>query len=188
MRKGLTDDTPCRRQERSPENSSTSLAAYSTKKIAQQIKEIEHKQTSKLITTLHEAGVRTLVIGDVRDLRQGNDVGHKNNQKIHQWSHGRVRQKLTYKAERLGMQVVMQEEAHTSKTCPKCGHRRKSAPRGRLFRCTNKRCGFIWHRDGVGATNIRYKYRGEFGGPHVVGEMAPPTGLRFTPHTRVARA
>jgi putative transposase len=85
----------------------TSLAAYST-----QIKEIEHKQTSKLITTLQQTGVRTLVIGDVRDLRQTTDVGHRNNQKIHQWSHGSVRQKLTYKAERLDMQVVLQEQAY----------------------------------------------------------------------------
>ena len=158
------------------------------KKIEHQIKEIEHKQTSRLITTLHEAGVQTLVIGDVRDLRQGNDVGSTNNQKIHQWSAGSVRQKLTYKAKRLGIDVVLQEEAHTSKTCPKCGHRRKSSPRGRVFRCTYKRCRFVWHRDGVGAVNIRYKYRGEFGVPHVVGAMAPPTGMRFAPHIRVARA
>ena len=153
-----------------------------------QLKKIEHQQTSRFITTLRHAGVQTLVIGDVRDLRQGNDVGSKSNQKIHQWSAGSVSQKLTYKAERLGMEVVLQEEAHTSKTCPKCGHRRKSSPRGRVFRCTNKQCRFVWHRDGVGATNIWYKYRGEFGVPHVVGVMAPPTGVRFWPHTRVARA
>ena len=157
------------------------------KKIEHQIREIEHQQTSTLITTLQQAGVRTLVIGDVRAIRQGNDVGHANNQKLHQWSHGRVRFLLTYKAEHLGMEVVLQEESHTSKTCPVCGHRRRSSPRGRTFRCTNKRCGFIWHRDGVGATNIWYKYRGDFGVPHVVGVMAPPTGLRFYPH-RVARA
>jgi putative transposase len=65
------------------------------KKIAQQIKDIEHQQTTRLITTLHQAGVRTVVIGDVRDIRQGNDVGSTNNQKIHQWSHGSVRFKLT---------------------------------------------------------------------------------------------
>ena len=40
-------------------------------------------------------GVQTVVIGDVRDIRQDNDVGHTNNQKIHQWSHGSVRHKLT---------------------------------------------------------------------------------------------
>ena len=157
------------------------------KKIEHQIREIEHKGTTRLITTLHEAGVRTLVIGDVRDLRQTTDVGSKTNQKIHQWSHGRVRFLLTYKAQRCGIEVVLQEEAHTSKTCPKCGRRRKSSPRGRVFRCANKRCRFTWHRDGVGAINIRYKYRGVFGVPHVVGVMAPPSGLRFMPHTTVAR-
>ena len=52
------------------------------KKIEHQIQDIEHQQTSKLITTLFDAGVRTLVIGDVRNIRQGNDVGHANNQKI----------------------------------------------------------------------------------------------------------
>jgi hypothetical protein len=81
----------------------------------------------------------------------------------------------------------MQEEAYTSRTSGRCGHRR-SKVQGRVFRCTNKRCRFVWHRDGVGAVNIRYKYRGEFGVPHVVGVMAPPTGLRFWPQACVARA
>jgi len=156
------------------------------KKIEHQIREIEHKQTSRLITTLQQAGVRTLVIGDVRGIRQDNDVGSKNNQKIHQWSAGRVRFLLTYKAKRVGIEVVLQEEAYTSRTCLMCGHRRSKVT-GRVFRCTNKRCRFAWHRDVVGATNIWYKYRGEFGIPHVVGVMAPPTGMRFSPHVRVAR-
>ena len=157
------------------------------KKLKNEIKDIEHKQTTHLVSTLHEHGVQTVVIGDVRDIRQDLDVGSKNNQKLHQWSHGSVRHMLAYKAERLGMVVALQEERSTSKTCPKCGHRRKSKVTGRVFHCTNKKCGFTWHRDGVGAYNIRQKYRGEFGIPHVVGDMAPPTGLRFAPHARVAR-
>jgi putative transposase len=151
-------------------------------KITHQIQDIEHKQTSRLITTLHERGVQALVIGDVRDIRQDNDKGAVANQKLHQWSAGKARFSLTYKAERRGMQVVLQEESYTSKTCPACGKRRKSAPRGRVFRCPS--CGFTYHRDGIGAINIRAKYRGEFGVPHVVGDMAPPTGLRFLPHVR----
>jgi len=98
------------------------------KKLKNQIKDIEHKQTTRLITTLHQAGVQTVVIGDVRDIRQDNDVGHTNNQKIHQWSHGSVRFKLTYKAERLGMAVALQDEHYTSRTCPcvgMCAHRSK---------------------------------------------------------------
>ena len=157
------------------------------KKLKNQIKDIEHKQTTHLVSTLHEHGVQTVVIGDVRDIRQDLDVGSKNNQKLHQWSHGSVRHMLAYKAEQLEMVVALQEERSTSKTCPKCGHRRKSKVTGRVFHCTNKKCGFTWHRDGVGAYNMRQKYRGEFGIPHVVGDMAPPTGLRFAPHARVAR-
>jgi len=155
------------------------------KKLKNQVKDIEHKQTSRLVSTLYEEGVQTVVIGDVRDIRHDLDVGSTNNQKLHQWSHGTVRHLLTYKAERHGMVVALQEESYTSKTCPVCGHRRKSKPQGRVFHCTNKTCGFTWHRDGVGACNIRRKYLDL--GP-VVGAMAPPTGMRFRPHTRVARS
>lgn len=155
------------------------------RKLKHQIRDVEHKQTSKLITTLHQADVQTLVIGDVREIRQDLDVGSTNNQKLHQWSHGSIRHMLTYKAERHGMQVVLQEESYTSKTCPCCGHRRKSPVQGRSFRCG--KCGFSYHRDGVGAINIRAKYQGHFGNSLVVGGMAPPIGVRYIPHTCVAR-
>ncbi len=151
-----------------------------------QIRAIEHQQTTHLITTLAEEGVRIVVIGDVRDIRHDLDVGSKNNQKLHQWSHGHIRHMLTYKAERRGMSVVLQEEKYTSRTCPACGHCKKSSPRGRNWHC--QKCGYQAHRDAVGAMNIRYKYRGEFGIPHVVAEMAPATGIQFYPHTRVARS
>ncbi len=157
------------------------------RKMKHQIQDIEHKQTTHLVSMLYAEGVQTVVIGDVRGIRRETDVGSTNNQKLHQWSHGGVRRLLTYKAERRGMSVALQEERHTSKTCPRCGHRRKSRPHGRVFHCTKKGCRFTWHRDGVGACNIRHKYRGEFGVPHVVAEMAPATGIRFVPHTRVAR-
>lgn len=154
-------------------------------RIKNQIKDIEHQQTTHLLTTLYEEGVQTVVIGDVKHIRQRIDVGATNSQKLHQWSHGHTRHLLTYKAERLGMEVVMQEERDTSRTCPACGHRKKSSPKGRTFICG--KCGYHGHRDGVGAMNIRYKYRGEFGIPHVVAAMAPATGIRFRPHACVAR-
>ena len=157
------------------------------RQLANQIKDIEHKSTSRLVSTLYRDGVQTLVIGDVRDIRQDLDIGPTNNQKLHQWSFGSIRQKLTYKAERLGIQVELQEESYSSKTCPLCGKRRKSSPDGRNYVCTNKKCRWKGHHDFVGAFNIRAKYRGEFGRPHVVGAMAPPIGMRFMPHAGVAR-
>jgi putative transposase len=155
------------------------------RKLKHQIQDIEHKLTSRLINTLHREGVEKLVIGDVRTIRQSLDKGSTANQKLHQWSFGSIRHKLTYKAERQGMRVFLQEESYSSRTCPVCGHRRKSSPRGRVFGCTNKTCKWQGHRDGVGAANIRAKYRGEFGGRHVVGAMAPPTGCGYVPQLRV---
>lgn len=142
-------------------------------KLDNQINDILHKQTTKLVSTLHQAGVKTVVIGDVRDIRQGLDYGAKANQKIHQWLFGRTRWMVSYKAERFGMDVVMQEESYTSQTCPACGRRNK--PSGREYSC---RCGFRYHRDGVGGFNIRAKYLGNFGSP-VVGAMASPIGVRY---------
>jgi putative transposase len=161
------------------------LAKSKTKqlrKLQNQVREILHKQTTHLVSTLYHAGVQTVVIGNLKDLRHGLDYGAKANQKLHQMHSGEARHYLTYKAERLGMKVELQEESYTSQTCPACGGLQK--PNGRAYRC---RCGFSYHRDGVGSWNIRAKHLGSFGSP-VVGVMAPPTGLRFRPHTRVARS
>lgn len=142
-----------------------------------QIQDILHKQTQHLVSTLHQRGVQTVVIGDIRDIRSSIKYGAKTNQKLHGWSFGRFRQMVTYKGARLGMQTVLIDEAYTSQTCPGCGERHK--PRGRTYRCG---CGFVCDRDGVGAMNIRAKYLGHFGAP-VVGVMAPPLlGVRFRPH------
>ena len=140
-----------------------------------QISDILHKQTTKLISVLKSRNTQTVVIGDVRDIRSFIDYGHKANQKLHQWVSGKARWMLTYKAEREGMHVVLQNEAYTSQTCPSCGHRYK--PSGREYKCS--KCGFFYHRDGVGSFNIRQKYLGEIS---VVGVMASPIGLRYTPH------
>lgn len=152
------------------------------RKLARQMWDILHKQTTALVSTLHERGVQTVAIGDVRDLRKRVDYGSAANQRIHQMVTGKVRWLITYKAERLGMRVVLQDEGYTSQECPRCGSRHK--PRGREYTCPA--CGFRFHRDGVGAINIRRKYLGS--GP-VVGAMASPTGVRWHPHqrARVAR-
>jgi len=55
-------------------------------KLRNQIKDIEHKLTSRAVSTLQERGVQTLVIGDVRDIRKDIKFGKKANQKLHQWS------------------------------------------------------------------------------------------------------
>lgn len=149
-------------------------------KINQQINDILHKQTKHIVSTLHKRGVQTLVIGDIRDIRKSIDYGKEMNQRLHSWSFGKFRELLTYKAQLLGMEVVLQDERNTSKTCPKCGA--KHQPQGRLYSCRS--CGFKFDRDGVGAINIRSKYLGCLGVP-VVGELwQPPFGVRWNPHIK----
>jgi putative transposase len=140
-----------------------------------QIRDIMHKQTTKLVSVLKNRNTQTVVIGDVRDIRSSIDYGKKINQKLHQWVHGAIRHMISYKAEREGMQVVLLNEAYTSQTCPCCGNRYK--PNGRNYKCS--KCGFEYHRDGVGSFNIRQKYLCE---STVVGLMACPIGLRYKPH------
>lgn len=143
-------------------------------KIKNQIKDIEHKLTSKAVSMLQEKGIQTLVIGDVRDIRKNINYGKKANQKLHQWSAGSTRQKLEYKCAQVGIKTELINEAYTSQTCPACGERHK--PKNRQYKC---KCGFRHHRDGVGCYNIRKKYLGFV---PVVGLMASPVGVRWNPH------
>jgi IS605 OrfB family transposase len=60
-------------------------------KLNNQIRDIQHKQTTKLVSTLNDRGVQTVVIGDIRDIRKSVNCDKKANPKIHQILHGPVR-------------------------------------------------------------------------------------------------
>ena len=140
-----------------------------------------HKATTGIVSTLVNTGTQTLVVGDLKGIRDGLDYGPKSNQKLHQWLYGRTTFQLRYKAERVGMAFALQEESYTSQACPSCGEKHK--PNGRVYRCSG--CGFTGHRDvHVGPVNIRAKYLGEV---QVVAGMAPAWGIRLRPHLSVAR-
>jgi putative transposase len=152
------------------------------RRLDHQCRDIEHKLSTRAITTLHARGVRILVVGDVRDIRVGNDKGVVHNQRLHQAPLGRARHYLSYKARQRGWLIATpQDEAYTSQECPACGAHTK--PRGRIYRC--HACGLVAHRDVVGQVNILRKYRG-FG--HVVGAMASPIGVRYHPDLRCRSA
>ena len=148
------------------------------RKIDNQIKDALHKQTTKFVKYCQAKGIGTIILGDLTGIRNHIDYGKKTNQKLHQWAFGKIAELITYKAKALGIKVKVIDESYTSQTCPKCGNRKK--PNNRNYTC---KCGFKYHRDGVGAINIREKYLGHFGVP-VVAEMGstrmtPPLGFRL---------
>jgi putative transposase len=124
-----------------------------TRFLAQQkrrVRDIEHKVSRAVVESAQERQAGMLAIGDVRDVADGKRMAAKSQQKIGLWSHGTVRDYITYKAIAAGIAVELVDERSTSKTCPRCGRQYK--PRGRVFRCST--CGLVAHRDIVGSVNI----------------------------------
>lgn len=115
------------------------------------IRDIEHKISHEVLEWAIEHEVGILAIGDVRDIANGKRLNKKSQQKISNWSHGRMRIFIGYKADGVGIHVVDDvNEAYTSQTCAGCGNRHK--PKGRVYTCPT--CGSIVHRDVQGAANI----------------------------------
>ena len=140
------------------------------------IRDVRHKITSRFVSACKAKKVETIVIGDIKHIRQSIDYGKKVNQKLHQWAFGKITEMITYKAKAVGIQVDSQDEAYTSQTCPACGHRKK--PNCRTYHC--RQCDYQGHRDVVGASNILTKYQGWLFNP-VVGAVVSPTGIRYHP-------
>ena len=146
-------------------------------KLDAQLKDAEHKITSRFVSDCQRARADTIVIGDLKGIGDRVKYNKNANQKIHQWAFARIARLIEYKATLAGIKVEFEDESYTSQTCPNCDHRYK--PRGRNYNC--KACGYKYHRDGVGAINIWNKVSGWLLHP-VVGAMASPTGVQFHWH------
>ncbi len=133
-------------------------------KFAAQVRDMRHKITSRqnggfalrFVSTCRVRKIETIVIGDIKHIRQSINYGKKANQKLHQWAFAKIQNMITYKAKAVGISVDIEDEAYTSQTCPSCGHRKK--PSGRTYHCGQ--CKWKGHRDVVGASNILTKYQG----------------------------
>lgn len=109
----------------------------------------------KLFRVLKRNGVGTIFLGDVkgiRDLKNNNSA--KFNRMLHNyWAFGEISEKIKNKAEENGISVIDTTEEYTSKECPVC--KELNSPYDRIYVC--EFCGYIDHRDIVGAKNIMIK-------------------------------
>ncbi len=146
-------------------------------KLTAQLRDMRHKMTSRFVSTCRARKIETIVIGDIKHIRQSIQYGKKANQKLHQWAFAKNQNMITYKAKAVGISTDIEDEAYTSQTCPSCGHRKK--PSGRTYRCGQ--CDWQGHRDVVGASNILTTYQGFMTNP-VVGAVVSPVGIRYNPN------
>lgn len=144
------------------------------------INDVLQKYSSHLISYCINNKVSTIVIGDIKGIRENINFGSKTNQKLHQWIYRQLTDMIKYKAKSVGIKIDFQEESYTSQTCPKCGKRHK--PQNRNYKCS---CGFKYHRDSVGAINILKKYTvGDLNKTDwLEGELTSPYGIRYKTNT-----
>jgi len=131
------------------------------KKRNNQIRDIFHKISRKVINYCIQHDIETIVIGYNEDWKQRSKMGTRNNQNFVQIPFAKLIQQIEYKAEMVGINVITHEESYTSKCSfldnesiekheKYCGKRIK---RG-LFRTSN---GQLINADVNGALNITKK-------------------------------
>jgi putative transposase len=74
-----------------------------------------HTASKRIVDLLVQEGIGVLVIGKNDGWKQDIEMGKRNNQNFVQIPHARFIQKLTYKAELVGITVLLTEESYTSK-------------------------------------------------------------------------
>ena len=74
-----------------------------------------HQSSSLIIKALKERKISTLVIGLNDDWKQGSNMGKQNNQNFLSLPHRKLIDQLVYKCEEIGIEVILTEEAYTSK-------------------------------------------------------------------------
>lgn len=109
-----------------------------------------------LFERLEAEGVKELVVGDLKDIRDNANHGAVGNQKLHNfWPFAQIRQRITELAQEYNIRVRFRSERNTSKRCSICGriHKGGRIKRG-LYKCS--RTGQTLNADVNGALNLLY--------------------------------
>nr|WP_244422476.1 transposase [Ktedonobacter racemifer] len=151
-----------------------------TNKRTRKIDHYLHTQSHRVIEHLVEEGVGTLAIGKNANWKQEANLGKRTNQQFVQIPFARFIDMLRYKAELVGIRVILQEESHTSKCSfldlePICHHERyvgKRVKRGLFCASTGRRL----NADVNGSLNIIRKAIPNSFGQGIEGVAVRPVG------------
>lgn len=115
-------------------------------------RDVNHCVTSKLVSL---GDVKTYVLEDLKGIRTKNR-GKKLNKRLGSWPFHQFGFFLTYKAQKLGKEVVYVDARYTSKKCSCCKSIDKGSREKSKYRCNH--CNFQLHADWNAAINIRDNY------------------------------
>ena len=91
------------------------------RKESRQVNHLLHLISKNFVERCDEAGVDTIAIGDLTNIRQKIDYGDHLNQRLHAWPFAKIADRIEYKAQLHGIQVIKISEAYSSQTCHACG-------------------------------------------------------------------
>jgi putative transposase len=141
------------------ENGLSRRARNAKRTLKDRRKHFHHTLSKHIVAECVERGVGRLMVGDLGGIRSeddgsGRNWGRHGNKMLHGWGFGLLTTMLEYKGEAAGIEVVVDSEHDTSKTCAVCGHKNGSqrVERG-LYHC--QQCGRMANADANGAENIR---------------------------------
>jgi putative transposase len=134
------------------------------------MRDTNHKLSRRIVTHAQQQGVGTIRLEQLAGIRQRTTrpsggaknggktatAARKNNRMIATWTFHQLATFIAYKAARAGIAVEWVDPAYTSRTCPACGARNLAADR--RYVCVD--CGWMGHRDAVGAINISRRRAG----------------------------
>ena len=148
------------------------------------IKDYIHKMTRYITNYCVKNNIHTVVIGDIKGIREEKNLGRKTNQQLHSLPYARIYMQLEYKLKMQGIRLIRQEESYSSQCPPQSEEvsRIYAEKKNRKKRCIYIVDTVIYNADAVGAYNILRKYHA------VSGEEIdmPVTGLKNPEIIKVA--
>jgi putative transposase len=143
----------------------TDLHSQSSQRVLEKLAEAFNgwfaKRRKHIVSECVERGVGAIIVGDLEGIRKDGNSNSRNwgkhgNLDLHGWAFDRFTSILDYKAEAEGIDVTVESERDTSKTCSACGTKdgNQRVEHG-LYVC--EECDTVANADVNGAENIRRK-------------------------------
>lgn len=124
------------------------------------IQDVLHKSTKYIVDYCLGHHIHTVIIGDVKQIRDNHGLGSKTNQVFHAWPFREIYLMLEYKLKKHGIRFIRIKELYSSQCSPlsKEVSKRYADKSNRIKRGLYKEAGHIWNADAVGAYNIMRLY------------------------------
>jgi len=113
---------------------------------------INHNVSKRIVAKAKDTN-RAIALEDLQGISSRVKVRRSQRATLHSWSFFQLRTFIEYKAQRVGVPVLLVDPRNTSRTCPSCGCIDKAnRPNQSTFLCVT--CGFSGLADHIAATTI----------------------------------